>query len=199
MSILDFIGLGMAPGEYQLTAESVDETDWIRLENQRPRESVTWNVQFYPGDFNSDQIVNTVDMDLLSEAILSGQPDISFDMTQDGLVDQADRDLWVTANKFFYGDLDLNGAVEFNDFLTLSGNFGTQTNRWADGNIDGEMGVEFGDFLLLSANFGNSTIEQAAIIPEPTPLAASWLAAIAVLSLRRRRSPRVDRHDLRLR
>lgn len=52
------------------------------------------------------------------------------------------------------GDANLDGDVDFSDFLTLSGAFGSEDTTWAHGdfNHDGEVG--FADFLLLSRNFG---------------------------------------------
>ena len=58
-----------------------------------------WEVAYFPGDFNADQIVNGDDMDLLTQAIRDASNDSLFDLTQDNVVDQADRDLWVAAVK----------------------------------------------------------------------------------------------------
>lgn len=55
------------------------------------------------------------------------------------------------------GDTDLNGAVDFSDFLVVSGNFGLQESATArDGDFDGNGSVEFSDFLILANNFGES-------------------------------------------
>ena len=52
------------------------------------------------------------------------------------------------------GDADLDGDVDFDDFLTLSGNFQAQNALWADGDFNVDMRVDFDDFLFLSRNFG---------------------------------------------
>ena len=53
-----------------------------------------------------------------------------------------------------YGDWDLNGKVDFADFLTLSANFGTDRKAWTDGDANGDGHVEFSDFLQLAQYFG---------------------------------------------
>jgi len=53
------------------------------------------------------------------------------------------------------GDIDLNGQVNFTDFLLLSENFGTKSeNGNAQGDIDNDGIVAFEDFLILAENFG---------------------------------------------
>jgi len=56
------------------------------------------------------------------------------------------------------GDLDFNGTVDNQDFLTLSFNFGNNDaqdgfQRYMDGDINGNGVVDFADFNILAANF----------------------------------------------
>ena len=53
-----------------------------------------------------------------------------------------------------YGDADLNGKVDFNDFLRLQSNFGTAAAGFAKGNFNYDSTTDFNDFLLLQSNFG---------------------------------------------
>lgn len=64
------------------------------------------------------------------------------------------------------GDTDLNGNVEFADFLTLAGNFGGD-GGWSEGDTNCDQEINFADFLLLSGNFGASAKPIAASVPEP--------------------------------
>jgi len=50
---------------------------------------------------------------------------------------------------------DLDGDVDFADFLRMSTNFG-QEGGWEDGDINGDGLVTFADFIILSQNFGDS-------------------------------------------
>ena len=82
------------------------------------------------------------------------------------------------------GDLDGNGAVEFEDFLTLSPNFADAGN-YTDGDLNLNGTVDFADFLLLSSNFGERTAVSA--VPEPTG-SIGWIAVGFALVLRNQRS-----------
>ena len=54
------------------------------------------------------------------------------------------------------GDSNLDGLIDFSDFLALSSNFGKDVDSaWADGDFDGDARVTFADFLILSDNFGS--------------------------------------------
>ena len=52
------------------------------------------------------------------------------------------------------GDTNLDGNVDFADFLQLSANFGKLAASWSNGDFDGSGEVDFGDFLALSAELG---------------------------------------------
>jgi len=138
------------------------------------------------GDFDVDGFLTAVDIDLLSAEVAAQSNDLSFDLTGDAVVDQADRLKWIEELAgTISGDANLDGTVQFSDFLALSGGFG-MPGGWADGDFDGDGDVQFADFLSLSANFGQMGA-AAASVPEPAsgPLA---VIALATLSLARRRS-----------
>ena len=52
------------------------------------------------------------------------------------------------------GDSNLDGEVNFQDFLVLANNFGRTDAAFADGDFDENGTVDFVDFLALSQNFG---------------------------------------------
>lgn len=57
--------------------------------------------------------------------------------------------------EFFPGDANGDGAVDFADFLALSGNFGMTNNAQQEhGDFDANGEVNFSDFLILSKYFG---------------------------------------------
>ena len=109
------------------------------------------------GDFNDDGLVNRGDVDAIYEAIANGSEDPAFDLNSDAALNNADANYLIESIMGIQsGDADLNGAVEFADFLVVSGNFGNEAQTWVDGDFDGDQTVSFADFLLLSANFRTS-------------------------------------------
>ena len=106
------------------------------------------------GDYNRDGELNAPDLNLLGVALRDGIYVGEYDLTEDAKLNLDDRDAWLRLKGALPGDTDLNGKVNFADFLVLSANFGSHNATWemGDSNLDGE--VEFGDFLELSANYG---------------------------------------------
>lgn len=118
------------------------------------------------------------------------------DCSQDGVVNQLDlacistieqRDAVVAELNTFLGDLDGNGDVSFQDFVTLADHYGTDETRYTLGNINLQDGVTFADFLILADNFGASrvTLHQ---VPEPESN-ATMLACIMCMCFVHRHLP----------
>ena len=89
------------------------------------------------------------------------------------------------------GDANLDGEVNFSDFLTLSEHFGEGTRRdpraWSQGDFDGNNEVGFPDFLILSENFGGAANASAAAIPEPTGISIALFGLLGLIGFRKRR------------
>lgn len=81
-----------------------------------------------------------------------------FDLNHDLQVDQEDVDFWLdhVANTR-RGDANLDGQVDFVDFLEFSGNFGRTDATWAEGDFNGDRVVDFADYLLLAKDFDIQT------------------------------------------
>ena len=115
------------------------------------------------------------------------------DCNTDGAVDGGDvacatadtLDATLGEAGFLLGDLNLDGAVTFPDFLVLSSNFGSVTagGVYANGDVDLDGAIGFQDFLVLSSNFGQSA--AAASVPEPSGFLCCSGLAIGLLVLRR--------------
>jgi autotransporter-associated beta strand protein len=95
-----------------------------------------------------------------------------------------------------YGDANLDGTVNSDDFNRLATSFGLAGN-WTGGDFNYDGFINSDDFNLLAGNFGlNAGIDGvgpddwsalAAAVPEPTML-LTGLAASAAMLLRRRRA-----------
>ena len=90
---------------------------------------------------------------------------------------------------YFAGDVGLDGAVDYLDYLTLKGHLGDLEAGRSDGDLDGDCDVDADDLAILEACFGQSTPPPPGsgvpAVPEPTTLLL--LAAGAALMRRRRR------------
>ena len=78
-------------------------------------------------------------------------------MTGDAVVDELDVDHWITVlAQTRRGDANLDGKVDFQDFIALANNFGREEHwiSWQTGDFNGDGRVDFADFLILAKNFG---------------------------------------------
>lgn len=129
----------------------------------------------FDADFNDDQSLNAQDVDFLVSEIANAADSTVTDLNVDGLTDMQDLESWLGAFGTGNGDANLNGSVEFRDFLILAERFG-RPGTWTQGDFDASGLVDFRDFLLLATNFGTS---RAASVPEPC--SRSLLTILALL------------------
>jgi hypothetical protein len=89
----------------------------------------------------------------------------------------------------YYGDANLDGAVDTVDFNLLAGNFSAASgNDWAHGDFNYDSTVDTTDFNLLASNFGlviSPAAPAGAMVPEP-----SMLGLLVVVPMMLRRSRR---------
>jgi hypothetical protein len=94
------------------------------------------------------------DIDTLFREATTNVNRAEFDLDGNALVNEDDVEFLVHAVlRTEYGDSDLDGDVDFADFLKMANNFG-QEGGWADGDFDGDGLVGLSDFTLLAENFG---------------------------------------------
>jgi formylglycine-generating enzyme len=105
-------------------------------------------------DFNEDSAVDGFDINALYAAINGGGTNMAFDLTGDDVVDQLDMDVLIhDILHTHYGDADLNGEVDGDDYDALVNGylFGIQEGMpaWSQGDFDGNGEVDGDDYDLL--------------------------------------------------
>lgn len=156
-------------------------------ENSDPLGSFTLRLTSLPGDFDGSGAVDVGDISVLCFRLGESHP--LFELTGDDTIGMDDvNELVERVMGTRVGDTDLNGTVDFDDFLTLSGNF-NQVSDWSGGDFNCDRNVEFADFLALSENFGFgvSDGDELAAVPEPTSLCLGLGAMLGLAAIRRRR------------
>lgn len=124
MSVRSFRG---RPGDYRVSYSLVGDS---------PQEKF---------DVNQDGQLNAADVDWL----LQGRVDFN----EDGRITDRDFDGYLAAAGIRQGDANVDGRVDFDDFLALSGSFGANRGVWSDGDFNGDRLIDFADFLILSQSF----------------------------------------------
>ena len=145
--------LVVGPGITDLAGAAMDQDqDGVSGEAADDQHTATFTVlppplpPGIPGDFNDDGDVNAADIDLLFDHL--GEAD--FDLDGDNDADSNDVDHLVrTLLGAEYGDADLSGAVDFDDFFSLQLGWGRPDPGWAQGNFDGDDDTDFDDFQTM--------------------------------------------------
>ncbi len=118
------------------------------------------------GDFDDNGIYDCNDIDALVVAIVNvnggGTPDLAFDLTADNTVNNDDLDAWLaeagaagltaSGNPVQYGDADLNGLVDGQDFIVWNAHKFMATSAWCDGDFNADGVVDGSDFILWNQN-----------------------------------------------
>ena len=89
----------------------------------------------------------------------------------------------IVATAAIVGDTNIDGVVNFGDFLELARNVGIGS-EWRQGDFTGDGQVGFPDFLELSRNFGRSNPAAVAV---PEPATSAWLLWLILFVGRRKR------------
>jgi len=127
------------------------------------------------GDWTEDSVVDAADIDELAAALRTGSTNVKYDVTGDHQLPGADMDYLVDQLVFLngdpmtrgtrYGDADLNGAVDLEDFVALKLNFAVNpAGGWAGADFNGDGAVDLEDFVLLKQNWGTAATAPAASV-----------------------------------
>lgn len=104
------------------------------------------------GDFNTDQVVNDLDIDLLAAAIRNAGSVATYDLNADSLLNQLDFDEMIRGVLGTeYGDANLDRVVDGSDF-NLWNAHKFQNGGWADGDFNGDATIDGSDFNLWNAH-----------------------------------------------
>ena len=149
-----------------------------------------------PGDFNGDRLLTATDIDLLSAQVRAGTHPAGYDLNNDRLVNQVDRNVWVNdLRKTYYGDANLDGLFNSADFVSVfqtgqyeDGVAGNST--WATGDWNGDTEFASSDFVTAFQAGGYEAGPRAATAAVPEPAGLTLLLVgfgLAAGGFRRRR------------
>ncbi len=145
------------------------------------------------GDFDKSGFLDAADLDLQAAAMNDPNADLDlYDENEDGVVDQADRWIWVHDRLgTWIGDSDTNGQFDSGDFVKVFqiGKYETGEHAgWDEGDWSGDGVFDSGDFVIAFQDGGyeKGLRTPALAVPEPTS-AILLLGSLVVITTRRRR------------
>ena len=142
-------------------------------------------------DFNDDGVMDCVDMDALTMELVSGNDNLDFDLTGDGILDRADQQQWLadagTENigaPYLPGDGNLDGFVDGSDFNIWNANKFSADAAWCHGDFNADGSIDGSDFNIWNANKFTQSVPNA--VPEPQSSTMLLFLSIYVVLLRSR-------------
>ncbi len=144
-------------------------------------------------DFNSDLAIDVLDLvELLSVGpidvgVVVDAGNMVYDLNGDGVVDNADRDFWLSeaasmngvGSSYLISDSNLDGTVDVSDFNAWNANKFTQSLKWSEGDFNGDGFVDISDFNAWNSN--KFTSSDAATVPEPNVAFLLLIGMVAVV------------------
>lgn len=146
-------------------------------------------------DFDGDGACDGPDIDALMNEVAAGTNGATFDLTADGLVNDADRDAWLAEagprngflDSFLLGDSNLDGSVNATDLNEVGLTWQSDNSNWSNGNFTG-AGTNAADLNAMALNWQQSVPVAAAAESVPEPAAIVLLViGLAGITCRHRR------------
>lgn len=146
------------------------------------------------GDYNKDGQLDAADLDLQAMQIV-GDGDLFYDLNNDGVVDYADRQVWINDLKnTWMGDANLDLVFNSSDLVQVFQRGKYETTEyalWEEGDWNGDMKFNGSDFV---ATFGSCYEPPCGIrsqwyavaVPEPAALLLLVLGTLVFTGVRRR-------------
>ena len=144
------------------------------------------------GDFDKSGFLDAADLDLQAAAMNDPNVDLGlYDENKDGVVDQADRWIWVHDRLgTWIGDSDANGQFDSGDFVQVfqAGKYETEEIAgWSEGDWNGDRLFDSLDFVIAFTDGGYEQGPRTDVVAVPEP--GTWLLlaiGFALGSFRRR-------------
>ncbi len=185
----------------QFAAGSTDPGHQISLFNNYQSSVVLPPYNLEPCDLNDDQECNVDDLNRLvglgpiADGITANDQLLRYDLTGDGIINLEDVDAWLAgaadfnglASPYKYGDANLDGVVDGQDFISWNTHKFDEALNWDEGNFNGDGFIDGVDFILWNSNKFTSSA-----VPEPTCF--GLLSGVLIIAGALRRSRRPARH-----
>jgi hypothetical protein len=145
-------------------------------------------------DLNGDQVCDVQDIDALTRMIQQSEYESSYDLNDDGSLDQADRELWVVDEmRSSFGDANLDGRFDSSDFVQVfqAGLYESEVTgnaTWGTGDWNGDGNFSTSDLVFaFQAGGYQANLDATHAVPEPGAGSICLVGVLALAAWRRGR------------
>ena len=146
------------------------------------------------GDYSINQQLDVADINGLSRVVRARTNDAYYDLNDDDLVNDDDRNVWIQDLKGTYlGDANLDGEFNSGDLVAVfaAGEYEdaiSLNSGWDDGDWDGDGDFGSGDLVAAFAGGGFELGPMpAAVVPEPSSTGPMMIGVIVIVAVSRTR------------
>ena len=147
---------------------NADTTDSLTFDSREAADSAnrpTLNISFIqtgakPGDFDNDGDLDNDDVNALSTAIINASTDSTFDLDNNGSVENSDMTVWIKELKnTWFGDANLDGEFNSSDLVVVfvAGEYQDATagnSTWSEGDWNADGDFTSGDLVTAFIDGG---------------------------------------------
>jgi T5SS/PEP-CTERM-associated repeat protein len=198
LSVVQNLALGGAPGAWQGTLDLTDNDLIIDYDLASPLLNVVDQIRTASngGAWNGPGGITSSSADSAQFGLAYAESSSIFTTFPATFSGQSVDDTAMLVKFTRYGDANLDGAINLQDFNALASNFGQSNRFWRQGDFNYDGTVNLQDFNRLAANFGLSAGPDGVVDPGdwaalaaavPEPAAAIALLPMSLSLLRRGR------------
>ncbi len=156
---------------------------------------LSWDGGGMRGDFDGNGVLDSADIDALTQQAAGGMNDVTYDLNADSVVDTADVNVWIKdLYNSWVGDADLDHEFNSSDLVKVlsAGTYEIDVESvWSQGDFNADGRTNSSDLVAALSDGGYELGPPAAMAAVPEPSTLVLIACAMLCLLERSQTPRM--------